>query len=140
MRLHKGSKHRDDPKNSDDTIQHLNTQNLSGIPVGIDFTKAFDTISKSFIRDSLTLYRFGPEFYRHVNSLLSQTESSTSHYGWLSEPFKVERGIRQGCPLSPLLFILAAELLAVKIRQSNIKGITLTNNPTNPDTKTSSKQ
>lgn len=113
----------------DDTIQHLNKENAPGILVGIDFTKAFDTISKSFILDSLPLYGFGPEFCRKVRCLLSQSQSSINHYGWLSEPIEVERGIRQGCPLSPLLFIMAVELLAIKVRQSDIKGIALANNP-----------
>ena len=46
--------------------------------------------------------------------------------GYASEFFKLERGIRQGCPLSALLFILVVESLAIKIRSAeNIKGISV---------------
>ena len=42
--------------------------------------------------------------------------------------FKISRGVRQGCPLSPLLFILAVQLLASKLRQlQDCKGIPLPN-------------
>ena len=46
------------------------------------------------------------------------------NYGWISENFSIERGVRQGCPLSALLFIIVAEVLAARIKQNpNIKGI-----------------
>ena len=51
-----------------------------------------------------------------------------NYLGWLSCRIDVESGIRQGCPFSPMAFILALELLAIKIRNdTNIKGIKLPN-------------
>ena len=48
--------------------------------------------------------------------------------GWLSESFNINRGIRQGCPLSALLFIIAVEMLSVNIKQNKeIKGIEIGN-------------
>ena len=52
-----------------------------------------------------------------------QTEGCTNHCGWISEPFQVKRGIKQGCPVAPLPFVLVVEILAIKIRGRNIKGI-----------------
>ena len=57
--------------------------------------------------------------------LFSNTFSSINHGGWLSEPFKVNCSVRQGCPFSPLAFVLAVEILAIEIQNSSIKGIEL---------------
>ena len=49
--------------------------------------------------------------------------------GWISSNYPMTRGIRQGCPVSALIFILIAEMLATSLRQSNdIHGIQLNNN------------
>ena len=50
--------------------------------------------------------------------------------GLLSEPFALERGVRQGCPVSLMLFVFGVEILALKIRQGHqIKVIALPNFP-----------
>ena len=57
---------------------------------------------------------------------MTNTESCIAYCGWTSEYFAIESGIRQGCPFSPLAFVLALEILAIKIRNCNsIHGIEL---------------
>ena len=59
-----------------------------------------------------------------VSVHMADAKSCVAYCGWLSEYFAVEAGIRQGCPFSPLAFVLAVELLAIKIRHcENIKGL-----------------
>ena len=54
----------------------------------------------------------------------SNTESAVLNNGFCTNYFQLSRGVRQGCPLSPYLFVLAVELLACKIRQDReIQGI-----------------
>ena len=61
--------------------------------------------------------------------LYSDVESGIVNGGYVTNYFKVSRGVRQGCPLSPILFIPSAELLVQKIRQSRkSKGLKLPNN------------
>ena len=58
----------------------------------------------------------------------NKTESCILNNGWASNFFETQRGVRQGCPLSPYLFILAAEVMAKAIRNNtNIKGISVNN-------------
>ena len=57
--------------------------------------------------------------------------SCVKNNGYISVDFEMGRGLRQGCPLSPLLFVLAVELLAIKVRQDvTIKGISINNQST----------
>ena len=60
--------------------------------------------------------------------LYSKSESCVLNNGWCSDFFDIQRGVRQGCPLSPYLFILSAEILAKAIRKNPNKGGILINN------------
>jgi len=68
---------------------------------------------------------FGVDFVKWVCVLMKDTKSCVSYCGWLSDIFfAVESGIRQRCPYSQLAFVVAVELLAIKIRDcKTIKGI-----------------
>ena len=107
----------------DDVINYLNKTGKAGYLLAVDYSKAFDSVSKMHILHAFDMFGLGPDFQKWVKVLTSYSQSSLNHGGWLSEPFTVDCGIRQGCPFSPLAFVLAVELLAIKIRNSNIKGI-----------------
>ena len=65
--------------------------------------------------EALDVIRFGDEFKQWVRVLVTDTFSSVKHDGWISDTIPLKCGIRQGCSFSPLVFILAVELLAIKI-------------------------
>ena len=110
----------------DDAIETIKFNNNSGAIVALDYCKAFDSVNKNFLLHTLNLYDFGPNFQKWTQVLLANSQSAVQHAGWLSDWFPSQCGIRQGCPLSPLLFILAVEILALKIRQcSSMQGIKL---------------
>ena len=109
----------------DDTINYLNKTGKAGYLLALDYSKAFDSISKSCLIHAFEMFGFGPQFRKWTRILTTGCLSCINHGGWLSEGFQVSCGIRQGCPFSPLAFILAVEALAIKIRNSEIKGIKL---------------
>ena len=111
-----------------DIMEYTEAKNLPGILLFIDFRKAFDTIEWNFLHKCIELYNFGPNIRKWISILYNNVESGVMNAGFMTNYFKVSRGVRQGCPLSPLLFVLAVEMLALKIRQDQLcRGIELPN-------------
>ena len=111
-----------------DLMEYTDVKKISGIFLFIDFEKAFDSIEWNFIKRSLELFNLGPFLTRWFSILYNNSEAAVMNAGYMTDYFTVSRGVRQGCPLSPFLFILSVELLALKIRQEpNCKGIRLPN-------------
>lgn len=107
-----------------DLMHYTEQNNIPGLLLLIDFEKAFDSLSWSFITKVLKFLNFGPTVRRWIQTFYNNITSSVIQCGYISESFKIGRGCRQGDPLSPYIFILCAEFLAVKIRQNQkIKGI-----------------
>lgn len=107
-------------------MEYTDDQKIPGILLFIDFEKAFDTIEWHFIQNVLECFNFGPVIRKWVSILYRDVESAVMNGGYSTNYFKVSRGVRQGCPLIPLLFVLGVEILAQKIRQStSCRGIKL---------------
>eukprot|EP00253_Pinus_taeda_P019617 PITA_19617 len=99
-------------------IHSLKTSNQTGMILKIDLSKAFDKLSWTYIQKMLNAFGFDPMWVRWVHSLISSTFFSILINGIPSRPFSPSRGIRQGDPLSPFLFVLMAEGLGRLIKQA----------------------
>ena len=98
-----------------DIMKQTRVNNTPGILISVDFKKAFDSLEWSCIQSALKKFNFGDSLRKWIAAL---------NNGFATDWFKPSRGVRQGCPLSPYLFILTAEMLSNKIKQnSTIKGI-----------------
>ena len=94
--------------------------------MSLDREKAFDRVNRSFLLDLLLAVGFGPHFCRWIAALLNGVYMRIILNNWLTERISLERGVRQGDPLSPLPDVLCIEVLANLIRGSTrIKGFLL---------------
>lgn len=84
----------------------------------LDFQKAFDTVSHKFIFDTLNFFHFGKNFINAVKTLYMGGNSCVKLANGTSPRFYINKGIRQGCPTSPLLFLIVAQILCDLIHKS----------------------
>lgn len=107
-----------------DVIYEVRKRKLDGILLLIDYEKAFDMLRWDYLEKALKYFNFGGNFRKWVKILYTDIQSSTLNNGHLSSRFNIERGVRQGDPLSPYLFILATETLTLALRRNtDIKGL-----------------
>ena len=104
----------------------LNRKNLSACFIPLDQEKAFDRVSWSYLYDTLKAFGFDDDFLKWIKLLYTDISSSVIVNNFISEPFSLKRGVRQGCSLSPLLYVICLEPFANKIRNlDEIKGLKL---------------
>lgn len=107
-------------------MQHLEQVDKDSMILLVDFEKAFDSVEWPYINKLLRSYNFGNDILNWFSTMYSEPESCVINNGHFSNFFRLERGCRQGDPLSPYIFILAIEPLAMALKNDNeIQGITM---------------
>ncbi|GJZ57684.1 putative RNA-directed DNA polymerase, eukaryota, reverse transcriptase zinc-binding domain protein [Tanacetum coccineum] len=88
----------------------------------VDFEKAFDSVNWNFLLDIMRRIGFGSKWRNWIAYCLSSASISILINGSPAKEFKLEKGLRQGDPLSPFLFLIVAEALQVSILEACNKG------------------
>ena len=91
-----------------------------GLAVFCDFRKAYDTIDHGFLLSALSSLGFGDAFLSLVRPLLSGTYARAIVNGFISSPSPSFAGVRQGCPLAPLLYLAVSQALLSFLRSRGI--------------------
>ena len=112
-----------------DVLDFTKEQNIPGILVALDFWKAFDSLERPLIMRILDAFNFGSSIKQWISTFYTNVESAVLNNGYMTNWFKPSKGVRQGCPLSPFLFLLSAELMSIKLHHDpGVKGIYLFGN------------
>ena len=102
-----------------DTIHDAySTKGKKGIIMSIDFEKAFDSVSFTFIEKVIETAGFPKKMAKWVKILLRDFKSHINHAGNLLKLIHLGRGARQGDPIASILFVLAIEVLLIAIRSN----------------------
>lgn len=96
-----------------DLINYSKSKFISPLLIlSLDIEKAFDQVETHYLHILMEHMRAGPSFWKALRTIYDHPTAQVFLHGSISSFFSIFQGTRQGCPLSPLLFALALELLA----------------------------
>ena len=100
-----------------DILDYANLKNIDGILLSIDQEKAFDRRAHRYLFEVLKAFGLGENFVNWIQILYNNVSASVIVNHFISTPFSVLKSVRQGCCLSPLLYVLCLEPILIKIRK-----------------------
>ena len=105
-------------------MHYTQDKKLEAYMLSLDIEKAFDSVKWEYMDYVINRFNFGEKLHRWIKILRKNASIIILNNGWTSPPMLITRGVRQGDPLSPYLFLISIEPLANYIRnQQDIKGI-----------------
>ena len=116
-------------------IEYCKEENVDAYMILMDFQKAYDRVDRDAMEQTMREMNFPSTIMELINLLYTDAEAIVIVNNKFGTKFKTNGGVRQGCPLSPYLFILVLELMAIEMRDDeSIQGIKLAAETIHPTT------
>ena len=104
-------------------VDYCQAQRVPGCVLFLDFEKAYDRLDRGWLFRCIDRLGFPPEVGRWVRLLLQGSVAAVLYHGFLSPWVPVRAGVAQGSPASPVLYAIAAQPLAARLRQVQAAGL-----------------
>jgi Reverse transcriptase (RNA-dependent DNA polymerase) len=108
---------------ANEIIHFVKVHGQKGIVLKVDFEKAYDRVNWSFLLEMLRSRGFGQKWTLWIDNLLKGAQTCINFNGSLTSYFTCKRGLRQGDPLSPLMFDLVTDTLCQILTRGKNVGI-----------------
>ncbi|WVZ96894.1 hypothetical protein U9M48_042474, partial [Paspalum notatum var. saurae] len=105
-----------------ETLHELHKKNLNGVIFKIDFEKAYDKVRWDFLQQTLRMKGFSATWCNWIRSFVQGGNMAVNVNGQSGSNFQTRKGLRQGDPLSPILFNIVADTLAIIINGAKNEG------------------
>lgn len=86
----------------------------------MDREKAFDKVDRNLPYKTMEKLGYSKQFIHIIDILYQDVQALVTNSSYLSTPFNIDRGIRQGCRLSLLLYMINGELINVNTKTIKI--------------------
>jgi hypothetical protein len=105
-----------------ETLHEMHRKKLDGVILKLDFEKAYDKVNWSFLQQALRMKGFSPQWCNWINQIVKGGSVGIKVNDDIGHYFQTKKGLRQGDPLSPILFNLVADMLATLIERAKNNG------------------
>ena len=105
-----------------ETIHELHRKKMDGILLKIDFEKAYDKVQWPFLQQVMRMKGFNPRWCQWIEHFVKRGSVGIKVNDDLGHYFQTKKGLRQGDPLSPILFNIVANMLAIIIARAKEDG------------------
>ena len=105
-----------------ETIHELHRKKQSGVIFKIDFEKAYDKVKWPFVQQTLRMKGFSSKWCSWINSIMIGGHVGIKVNDEIGANFQTKKGLRQGDPLSPILFNIVVDMLAILIKRAKLDG------------------
>jgi hypothetical protein len=103
-----------------ETVHELHRKTHSGVILKLDFEKAYDKVRWPFLFQALRLKGFSPKWISWIKTFISGGSVAVDVNDDVGHYFQTKKGLRQGDPLSPILFNIMVDLLKVLISRAKL--------------------
>jgi hypothetical protein len=106
-----------------ETVYELHSKKSNEVILKLDFEKAYDKVKWSFLQQTLRMKSFSAEWRMLINSFVSGGSVAIKFNDDVGRYFQTLKGLRQGVPLSSMLFNIVADMLAIMIERAKNDGL-----------------